>query len=119
MRRNFPGGRAVAAAVPFSLALVLALPCFPAEAQEEATTILDPLVVTATRTERPLSPVGSSLSLITAEDLENRQTTHVADILREVPAWPSSAGRPRLSDRVRIRGAENNHTLWSSSTASK
>lgn len=112
MRRNFPGGRAVAAAVPFSLALVLALPCSPAEAQEEATTILDPLVVTATRTERPLSTVGSSLTLITAEDLENRQTTHVADILREVPGVAVvRQGGPGSLTEVRIRGAENNHTL--------
>src|SRR5690625_1517812 len=109
MRRLFCGGGAVSAAVP--LALLLAFSPSPAQAQEE-TTILDPLVVTATRTERPLSTVGSSLTVITAEDLENRQTTYVADILREVPGVAvNRMGGPGGLTEVRIRGAENNHTL--------
>src|SRR5690625_3311508 len=109
MRRLFCGGGAVSAAVP--LALLLAFSPSPAQAQEE-TTILDPLVVTATRTERPLSTVGSSLTVITAEDLENRQTTYVADILREVPGVAvSRAGGPGSKTDIRIRGGETNHTL--------
>ncbi|HLW26615.1 MAG TPA: TonB-dependent receptor plug domain-containing protein, partial [Kiloniellales bacterium] len=82
MRSIFRRGQAVSAVTP--LVLALALTSTHTHAQEQPTT-LDPLVVTATRTERPLSTVGSSLTLITAEDLEERQTTYVADVLREVP----------------------------------
>src|SRR5690554_6485639 len=88
MRKPFGGERAVAIAAPLTLLLCLStLSAAPVQAQESTADAaqLDPLVVTATRTERPLSSVGSSLTLITAEDLENRGTDYVADILREVP----------------------------------
>src|SRR5690554_7598337 len=109
MRSIFRRGQAVSAVTP--LVLALALTSTHTHAQEQPTT-LDPLVVTATRTERPLSTVGSSLTLITAEDLEERQTTYVADVLREVPGVSvNRSGGPGGITEVRIRGAENNHTL--------
>lgn len=108
MRSIFRGSQALPAVAP--LAFMLAF--FPALAEAEEATLLDPLVVTATRTARPLSSVGSSLTLITAEDLEERQTTYVADILREVPGVAViRQGGPGSLTEVRIRGAENNHTL--------
>lgn len=51
---------------------------------------------------------GSAL-VITAEDLENRQTRDIADVLRDVPGVAVSgvAGQTQ----IRLRGAEGNHVL--------
>lgn len=115
MRMSFGGERAVAIAAPLTLLFCLStLSAAPAQAQEAAAeaTQLDPLVVTATRSERPLSSVGSSLTLITAEDLENRETNYVADILREVPGVSvNRSGGPGALTEVRLRGTETNQTL--------
>jgi vitamin B12 transporter len=87
-------------------------------AQEEgsstasAITRLDPIVVTATRTETPLSQVGSALTVITAEELEQQQIRYVSDVLREVPGLAvNRSGGVGQFTQLRIRGAEGNHTL--------
>lgn len=69
-------------------------------------------VVTATRTPTPIGQVGSSVTVITAQDLERRQTSFVGDILREVPGVVvnRSGGFGSLTE-VRIRGAEANQVL--------
>ena len=76
------------------------------------TPELTNLVVTATRL--PISPdrVGSSVTVINAQELEDRQTTFVADAIRRVPglAVGRAGGFGNLS-QVRMRGAEGNHTL--------
>jgi vitamin B12 transporter len=76
------------------------------------STTLDPVVVTATRTEAPLSSLGSSVTLITREDIENRQAVHLIDVLRTVPSLDvvRSGG---LGQKISIflRGSESNHTL--------
>ena len=43
------------------------------------------VVVTATRTEQPISEVGQSISVIDAETIRRRQTDTVVDVLRNVP----------------------------------
>jgi vitamin B12 transporter len=68
-------------------------------------------VVTATRTPLTLDRVGSAISVITAEDLENRQTVILTDILREIPGLAvSRSGQVGNLTSVRIRGAESRHT---------
>jgi len=93
----------------------------PAEAPEMTTTgptgslmnaTLPDTVVTATR--YPVDPrtVGSSISVITAEDLEDTQTRAVSDVLRDVPGVAvSRTGGVGSRTAVRIRGAEANQTL--------
>lgn len=110
MRKLSGGARAVSSVAP--LAFIFGLSSALAQEDASPTATLDPIVVTPTRTERPLSTVGSSVTLITAEDLENRQTVHVADILREVPGVSvNRSGGPGALTEVRIRGAEANQTL--------
>ncbi|WP_162913125.1 TonB-dependent receptor domain-containing protein [Rhodospirillaceae bacterium SYSU D60014] len=73
---------------------------------------LPPIVVSATRTDVPLDQVGSSITLITREELERRQIRFVADALRTVPGLSvARIGGVGSQTLVRIRGAEANQTL--------
>ena len=56
-----------------------------AQAENTGTQILEPVVVTATRTETPISQVGSAITMVTAEDIAARKVYSVADALRVVP----------------------------------
>ncbi len=73
---------------------------------------LSETVVTASRIATPLIQVGSSISIITGEELEQRQIRLVSDALRSIPGVAvNRSGGPGTLSRVRIRGAEENHTL--------
>ncbi|WP_119168919.1 TonB-dependent receptor plug domain-containing protein [Algihabitans albus] len=70
------------------------------------------VVVSASRVPLPSVAVGSAVTVITGEELENKQSRFVADVLREVPGVSvnRTGGFGGLT-QVRIRGAEANHTL--------
>ena len=92
------------------LSVLLVQPCLAQQAPPLGR--LDPLVVTATRTETPLSHVGSAVTVITAEELEQQQIRIVSDVLREVPGLAvNRGGSVGQLTQLRIRGAEGNHTL--------
>ena len=82
-----------------------------AAAQVQRAPELPDTVVTATRVPTSLERIGSAISVITAEDLRNRQTTPVSDILREIPGLAVNRnGQLGANTNVRIRGAESQHT---------
>lgn len=69
-----------------------------------------PIVVTASRGDRtPASAVTSAYTLLSQEDVADRQTRDIADILRDVPgvSVSSIAGQTQ----IRLRGSEANHVL--------
>ena len=72
------------------------------------------IVVTATRSAGAVeaSTVPASLTVLSADDLQERQVRVVTDGLRDVPglAVSQTGGRGGLT-QVRIRGAESNHVL--------
>lgn len=72
----------------------------------------DVIVVTANRTPRHLSSVGQSISVIDTAELERRQSTTVADVLRTVPgvSIARNGGIGSLTS-VFIRGAESDQTV--------
>jgi vitamin B12 transporter len=71
-----------------------------------------PRVISATRTEMPPEQVASAISVITREELDERQVRYVSDALRAVPGLAvNRAGSFGGLTQVRIRGAEGNHTL--------
>lgn len=75
-------------------------------------TTLDPVVVTATRTEIPMSEVGSSVTLIPREEIESRQAVHLLDVLRTVPGLDVvRQGGLGQQASVFLRGANSAHTL--------
>ncbi len=72
----------------------------------------DPIVVTATRIPTPVSEVGSSVTVITAEDMQRKQYKTVPEALRTVPGLDVvQAGGPGQQTSVFIRGASSSHTL--------
>ncbi len=97
------------------LALLSGLP-FAALAQEAQTeaeaSLMKGLIVTATRAETPSDQVGSSVTVISAEQIEKSQKTSVADLLRTVPGLDvvRSGGQGQVVS-VFTRGSNSNHTL--------
>lgn len=110
-KRSLPGAVTTAATL-LALAATTTSPGHAADGQIAEATLLPETVVTATRTEKPGSQVGSAISVITGEELERRQITFVSDGLRQVPglAVNRTSGFGSSTD-VRIRGAEANQTL--------
>jgi len=71
------------------------------------------VIVTATRLATPAERIGSSVAVITAEDIERRQYHSVSDALQSVPSLGvvhSGGGIGKLTN-VFSRGTETNHTL--------
>lgn len=81
---------------------------FPAIAHADDEVI----VVTANRTETPLSQVGLSVSVLTENDIARLQTPGITELLRTVPGLSTtrSGGVGTLSS-VFIRGASADHTV--------
>ena len=72
----------------------------------------DTIIVTASRSETPLSQVGQSVTVITAKDIKTRQTTAVVDLLRTVPGVTFTRnGGLGTSTSVNIRGADSDQTV--------
>jgi vitamin B12 transporter len=79
-----------------------------AAAQE---TEVAPVVITATLIPTPINEVGSSLTLITADQIEQRQWRTLPDALIETPGLNLvQEGGPGGQTSVFIRGANANHT---------
>ena len=73
---------------------------------------METMVVTASRTPLPLSQAGSSISVITAEQLQKRQVAPVSEILRDIPGlMVNRSGVLGTQTQVRVRGAEANQVL--------
>jgi vitamin B12 transporter len=73
---------------------------------------IEEIVVTATRIETPSREVGSSVTVITNQQIEERQNTTVLEVLRTVPALDVvRSGGPGGQTSVFIRGAKSEHTL--------
>ncbi len=70
------------------------------------------IVVTATRTEVAITQVGSSISVLTAKEIEERQYSFTVDALRSLPGITVSQNGPfGGTATVRIRGAASGQTL--------
>ena len=92
----------------FSLAAL----AFAVDGEATEPRQLEPVVVTATRTETPENRIGSAITVITAEEIKARQFNDVADVLRTVPGLDVvRAGGMGQQASVFLRGADANHTL--------
>lgn len=79
---------------------------------EDQTTNLGEIVVTATRDELPIEQVGSSITVITAKQIEQQQKQTVADALRMVPGLDVvRSGGAGQTVSIFMRGADSRHTL--------
>lgn len=79
-------------------------------AQQEVR--LKEVVVTATRTEEAIEELGVSATVISSEEIRDRQATDVLELLRDVAGVTivQSGARGALSE-LYFRGTESNHTL--------
>lgn len=91
----------LAALLPFSVAA--AADSQPASTDTAADT-LEPVVVTATRTERSLSKVPASVSVVKQKDIAQQQASSVAEVLKKLPNVDFGGG-PRFEGQLpTIRG---------------
>jgi vitamin B12 transporter len=89
------GGLAVAAALPAA-----------------AQTSVDEVVVTATRVPTRIEAIGSSVSVIDRQQIENRQYKTVTEALRGVPGLRMVQQGPRgANTSIFMRGSNSNQTL--------
>jgi vitamin B12 transporter len=102
-------GRPSARVVAVSAASILPLLSLSARADEVET--LDPIVVGATRVATPASQLASSVTVITAQEIERNQWRTLPDVLRAVPGLTLvQTGGPGGTASVYMRGTNANHT---------
>ncbi len=94
------------------IALCLPVVFCPGRAPALESQDLDKIVVSANRSETALHEVGSSITVITREEIEQRQKRFVLDLLRTVPSVDVvRSGGPGGLTYVGIRGDKPEHTL--------
>src|SRR5262249_16024182 len=87
-------------------------PTFSRSAEPTPMQSLPPRVVTATRTEVPLNQLTTSLTVITAEDIRDRQAELVSEVLRDVAGVNVvQNGSMGTTTSVFIRGSASNQVL--------
>ncbi|MBT4265529.1 MAG: TonB-dependent receptor [Deltaproteobacteria bacterium] len=96
--------------IVFVVMIVLPSTLFSAETEEKT---LDDFVITATRTPTSLEKVGgSSVSVVTAEDIEVKKQTQIRELLKDIPGVDiAGSGGPGSSSSIFIRGSESKSVL--------
>ena len=98
--------------VPAALCTALAAGTFAGTALAQSPAVGEDIVVTATRTPTLKTLLGSSVTVITAEELEKRQLPAVTDILRRTPGINIQQNGPAGTSSVaKFRGLEEEQTL--------
>jgi vitamin B12 transporter len=119
IQRNRAGRRAGATKTAV-LAACAALGVQPAGAQDATnqgesvttTPTMPEVVVSASRVPQPSDEVGSAVTVITEQEIEQKQARFVTDVLRDTPGVSVTQQGPRGTlTEVRIRGAAANQTL--------
>ena len=91
------------------LLLLLAMPGGAGLAAAQETKRLEPVVVTATKTETPAGELGASVSVVTEDELRAYQYATVEEALRRVPGVEvRRSGSLGKTSSITIRGANAN-----------
>ena len=94
----------------FSLGLAAAGQARAEEPPKDTTTVT-PVTVSANRLPTPVNEVASSVTMITAQEIDTRQLRNLPDILRDVPGLNLiQTGGPGGTTSLFIRGANSNQT---------
>jgi len=100
---------------PFTMTLLAAedaKSASEADTEEPRTEVREQILVTANRLEDSPQRVGSSVTVITAEEIESKRKNSVAELLRTVPGVEVvRGGGPGQVTSVFIRGGNSSHTL--------
>lgn len=77
-----------------------------------AEQTLAPISITASRTDIPVEKVSGALTIITRQEIEQRNAVFVSDLLQSVPGVNvSRSGGSGALTQIRLRGAEANQVL--------
>lgn len=80
--------------------------------QEVAEVPVEPVVVSETRTEKPLSHATGSVYVITRDQLEKRQFPYLREVLRDVPGLTIvETGSRGGTTSLFTRGGQSNYTM--------
>ncbi|HME88081.1 MAG TPA: TonB-dependent receptor [Chthoniobacterales bacterium] len=99
--------------------LILIRAAFSVHAQDVTSTTADGdqlpeaerVVVSATKIETPINEIGSSVTVVTDEEIERNQRRTLPDVLETVPGLNVvQTGGPGGFTSVLMRGANSNHT---------
>jgi vitamin B12 transporter len=83
-----------------------------ASAAPGSTEKLDQIIVSGSRTPLTINQLGSSISVISRDEIERREARNVSELLRSVPGFAvSHTGVGGSQTQMRVRGAEANHIL--------
>jgi vitamin B12 transporter len=108
--RSILRGRASLAVLTLCLGLVARSEALAEDTPAGATTVT-PLVVSATRTPTPANQVASSVTVVTAREIELKQERNLPDVLRDVPGLNLiQSGGPGGLTSLFIRGTNSNQT---------
>ncbi len=92
--------------------LTLLLLCVSVPLNAAETAASETIIVTATRTEIPLSDAIVPVTVITREDIELSLATDLAELLRfQAGIDLGRSGGPGQATSIFMRGTESNHTL--------
>lgn len=98
-----------------SLLLCASLIPFAAQAEDEpvsAASAAPHIIIHATRAERPINEVASSVTVISQEQIERENKQTVTELLREVPGISvANSGGVGQNTRIFLRGMNSNHVL--------
>ncbi len=105
-------GTSLLAAGAVTLALTGTARAQVANTEKDGSVVLDSILVTAGRTPVEKEKSGRAFTVITGEDLAERNVRQVSDALRAVPGFSvSQLGATGGQTQIRVRGAEANHLL--------
>lgn len=103
----------------FSLACAFGVNLLPlsiqfanAQTAAQANSKLEQIIVTSSRIETPLRQIGTSVAVLTAQDIAANGSTSLIDVLRTLPSISvtNTGGAGQISN-LRIRGEEGYRTL--------
>jgi vitamin B12 transporter len=101
----------VRVAAPSIGAFLLTSALLPAAAPAADAEELQQIVVTATRVPTPVLEVASSITVVTAAEIEARQERTFTDVLKDIPGLNVvQTGGPGGVTSVFMRGTNSNHT---------
>lgn len=110
MKHRLPSGRTAVRCLVIGSTLLWAGPVF---SQSDPDNELDAVVVVATRTPEDVRTLGSSVDLMTPQDLSRMQVTSFAEALGAIPGAPALAnGAPGSDVSLFMRGANSDQILF-------
>lgn len=98
--------------LPIAAITALSTSIISTQSYSQDRVVDDVIIVTANRRPQPLSQVGSSVSVLTSDDLERNQQSYVLDALETIPGVAiSQNGSFGGTASVSIRGAGSGRTV--------